>query len=77
MSNPNPPRPMLARSADATGAGAGGIRTSAPKAAPVIKRSPQLDMESARALAKRIRAKLKGRPRVEDSTAIIRQFRNA
>ncbi len=77
MSNTNPPRPMLARSADAAGTGASGTRTSAPKTEPVIERSPQLDMETARALAKRIRAKLKGRPRVEDSTAIICQFRSA
>ncbi len=75
MNDTNPPRPMLARSADASGTGAGGTSTSAPKTEPVIE--PQLDMESARALAKRIRAKLKDRPRVEDSTAIIRQFRSA
>ncbi len=79
MSDYNPPKPMLTRSGSrASGGGvATSTRTPAPKTQAVIERSPQLDMESARALVKRIRAKLKGRPRVEDSTAIIRQLRNA
>ncbi len=76
MSDTNPPKPMLAKTADVTGTGAAASGTR-PKTEVDTERPPQLDMESARALARRIRAKIEGRPRVEDSTAIIRQFRNA
>ena len=78
MSDTNHPKPILARSEGSTGAGAASdTQAPASKTGLVIERPPQLDMASARALANRIRAKLKGRPRLEDSTAIIRQFRSA
>ena len=82
MSNTRAPHPMIAKSPDTAGTAGADTAASAtkalsPKTELVTDRPSPLDMASARALAKCIRAKLTGRSRIEDSTAIIRQFRNA
>ena len=43
----------------------------------LLEEAAQVDMSSARAVASRIRAKLKDRPMLEDSTQIVRELRGA
>ncbi len=79
MRDANPSKPMLARAAESVDAGTPprAVELPAGKIKPATKQPAQLNMESARALVKRIRTKLAGRPQVEDSTEIIRKLRDA
>ena len=76
MRTTNPPKPMLARSPDSTDSGFVSVLDRAREGKRVPDRRAGIGMESARALAERIGAKLRDRPRLEDSTEIVRSFRD-
>ena len=68
--------PILAKSGGVETAGTG-YTARRSEIDSTTEQAPRLDMAAAQALAKRIRTKLEGRPRLQDSTEIIRAFRDA